>query len=209
MAGAGRKSRWLSVCIVGILLVALVPLQAFAAPSSSNGSRNSSNTLQYIGEAKAKTIALEHARVAEADATFIKVHLEREHGKMVYDVEFYSGNTEYDYEIDALNGKILEHDREIEHYRIPKKPTQSSKPTSAPAPAKSTTQYIGKEKAAVIALAEAGLSESQVRKLKVDLDRERGKMVYEVEFKSGRMEYEYDIDATNGKMLKSDIEYDD
>ena len=45
--------------------------------------------------------------------------------------------------------------------------------------------------------------------LKAELDRERGIYVYEVEFRSGRYEYDYTINATTGKVISFDKEYDD
>jgi uncharacterized membrane protein YkoI len=68
--------------------------------------------------------------------------------------------------------------------------------------------YIGKDAAINIALAHAGLERSKVRDLKCELDRENGIMVYEVEFESGQFDYEYDIDAAIGKILKSKKEID-
>ena len=44
---------------------------------------------------------------------------------------------------------------------------------------------------------------------KVDLDLERGVMVYEVEFRVGNMEYEYEINAKSGKILKAEKDRDD
>ena len=69
-------------------------------------------------------------------------------------------------------------------------------------------KYIGKEAAINAALAHAGLKRSDVRDLKCELDRENGIMVYEVEFESGLFDYEYDIDAATGKILKSKKELD-
>ena len=69
-------------------------------------------------------------------------------------------------------------------------------------------KYIGKEAAISAALAHAGLERSKVRDLQCELDRENGIMVYEVEFESGLYDYEYDIDAATGKVLKSKKELD-
>ena len=69
-------------------------------------------------------------------------------------------------------------------------------------------KYIGKEAAVNAALAHAGLKRADVRDLKCELDRENGVMVYEVEFESGLFDYEYDIDAVTGKILKSKKELD-
>lgn len=42
-----------------------------------------------------------------------------------------------------------------------------------------------------------------------ELDYENGKQVYEVGFHVGKMEYDYDIDASTGDVLKYEIEQDD
>ncbi|MCD8376547.1 MAG: PepSY domain-containing protein, partial [Oscillospiraceae bacterium] len=54
------------------------------------------------------------------------------------------------------------------------------------------------------ALAHAGLTASQVTKLKVELDREDG--VYEVDFKYNGMEYEYEINAYTGAVVGYDVD---
>jgi Predicted membrane protein len=79
-------------------------------------------TTSYIGEAKAESIALTHAGLKESDVTFIKNHQDWDNGRAVYDVEFYSGNIEYDYEIDAITGEIREYGRDIENYSIATSP---------------------------------------------------------------------------------------
>lgn len=39
--------------------------------------------------------------------------------------------------------------------------------------------------------------------------RTNGRLIYEVEFKQGRQEYEYRIDAVSGNILHHEIEIDD
>ena len=68
---------------------------------------------------------------------------------------------------------------------------------------------IGDQAAKAAALKHAGLSESQVRELQVEWDSEHGRAVYEVEFKSGGMEYDYVIDAATGAVLDHETERDD
>jgi uncharacterized membrane protein YkoI len=68
--------------------------------------------------------------------------------------------------------------------------------------------FIGRQAAIKAALAHAKLQESDVRWLKCELDREDGIMVYEVEFKKDGFEYDYDIDAKTGKVLKAKKERD-
>jgi uncharacterized membrane protein YkoI len=69
-------------------------------------------------------------------------------------------------------------------------------------------KYIGQEAAITTALAHAGLARAAVHDLKCELDREKGIIIYEVEFESGLYDYEYDIDATTGKILKFKKELD-
>ena len=54
------------------------------------------------------------------------------------------------------------------------------------------------------ALRHAGLNESQVSDVDVDLDRENGKLIYEVDFISGTTEYDYDINAETGEVISAD-----
>lgn len=54
------------------------------------------------------------------------------------------------------------------------------------------------------ALRHAGLSESQISDVEIDLDRDNGKLIYEVDFNSGNIEYDYDIDAETGEVISAD-----
>ena len=62
----------------------------------------------FIGVDRAKSIALGHAGVSASSVSFSKAKLDDDDGRGVYEIEFYVGNTEYDYEIDAHSGAILE-----------------------------------------------------------------------------------------------------
>lgn len=153
-------------------------------------------TTKKITKAKAKSIALKHAGVSASKATFVKAKLDYEDGQQVYEIEFYSGNTEYDYEILASNGKIISYDKDIENYKIPRKNTSSS-------------TYIGKAKAKSIALKDAGVSASSATFTKTKLDYEDGIRVYEIEFYTNSAEYEYEINAKTGKIRDMDVEHFD
>lgn len=149
---------------------------------------------------EAKRIALAHAKLAEKDVTFVKVELELEdNNRYEYDVDFYSGNVEYDYEINAVSGIILSADRDIENYVIPTQPSTAS--------ANTQTSEISVEKAKQIALSHAGVGSARFKKAK--LDYENGIKVYEIEFKVGNLEYEYDINVSNGAVISSSVEVDD
>lgn len=70
-------------------------------------------------------------------------------------------------------------------------------------------EKIDLEEAKAIALKHAGLKESEVTKLKAERDRDDGIVKYEVEFQKDRMEYDYEINAETGQILKAEKEYDD
>ncbi|MEG0994727.1 MAG: PepSY domain-containing protein [Bacilli bacterium] len=67
----------------------------------------------------------------------------------------------------------------------------------------STKAYIGDAKAINIALSHAGISSSAVKVVVADLDSENGIMVYEVDFTYNGFEYDYEINATSGAILKN------
>ena len=70
-------------------------------------------------------------------------------------------------------------------------------------------QDIGYAKAKSIALDHAGVSENEAYDIDIELDDEDGILVYEVEFKSGGMEYSYEINAVTSTILKRETEIDD
>lgn len=150
---------------------------------------------------EAKNIALKHAGISSSAAAFVKTEKDYEDGVEVFEIEFYSGNTEYDYEIRVSNGEIISFDKDIENYSIPSKNSGSSQTPSS--------NYIGVDKAKSIALKDAGLSSSSVTFTKAKLDREDGVRVYQIEFFTSDKEYEYEINASSGKIRDKDIEFSD
>ncbi len=77
----------------------------------------------------------------------------------------------------------------------------------------SESSYIGKEQAKKIALSKAKVSESKAKKIEVELDYENKIFVYEVEFRVGNYEYDYEINAISGEIIneikKVDKDVDD
>lgn len=67
---------------------------------------------------------------------------------------------------------------------------------------------ISEAKAKEIALKDAALAESSIRKYEIELDNDDGRMVYEIEFTHENKEYDYEIDANSGKIIKKKIEKD-
>lgn len=148
----------------------------------------------YISRSKALEIALSAANLTKSQLTHCEIDLDFEDGKMVYDVELKVGYKEYDFEIDAVTGEILK--KEFPVNTVTENPTDNSK-------------FISKDEATAIALKAAGIKAENAKQLKAELDRsDSGTYKYEVDFKYGIYEYEYDIDAVTGKIIKSEKEID-
>ena len=58
---------------------------------------------------QAKKAALNYAGVKASGATFTKTRKDWDDGHEVYEIEFYSGNTEYDMDIDVNTGRITDY----------------------------------------------------------------------------------------------------
>ncbi len=76
-------------------------------------SSSASSSSGYIGKTRAKQIALEKAGVSASKAEFTKVTLDYDDGIRVYDVEFYAGDFEYELEINARTGAVLDYDKDF------------------------------------------------------------------------------------------------
>lgn len=166
---------------------------------------------------QAKTIALAHAGLAETDVTYTKVKLDRDDGRDQYEIDFVKDNLKYEYEIDALSGEIISYDKETKKNAAAVQPTVDAGSVSeAPAvneqntaPVENESNKITDAAAKAITLDHAGLTEADVTFTKVKLDRDDGRIEYEIEFRQGDIEYEYEIDAQNGNIIDFEREYDD
>ncbi len=77
-----------------------------AASTSSDGER--------IGTDKATEIVLNHAKLTKSKVSNLRCHLDKENGIYVYEVEFEYKNYEYEYEVNALTGKIITVEKDID-----------------------------------------------------------------------------------------------
>lgn len=158
-----------------------------------------------ITEADAKQIALDHAGISESETDRLRVKLDYDDGVQEYEVTFYVGNREYDYDIDAATGTIRSFDSEIEDdYNIASAPSATRAAASA-----SSGAAITEAEAKQIALDHAGVSESETERMRVKLGRDDGVQEYEVTFYVGNREYDYDINAATGEIRSHDSEIDD
>ncbi|HIU64543.1 MAG TPA: PepSY domain-containing protein [Candidatus Avacidaminococcus intestinavium] len=144
---------------------------------------------ERINSDEAKKIALEHAGVKASEATFVTVELERGGCRSVYEVEFRANNVDYEYEIDAITGAVVSIDNG--RHRNHRRQHHSRR----------NAQHISAGQAREIALQHAGISYSDVGRMKVKREWTDLGMQYEVKFYFNNTAYEYEIDATTGKIL--------
>ena len=155
-----------------------------------------------IGMDAARTAAEEYAGTTALDSVTAEIDPELDEFPAHYEVELHTQWGEFEYLVDAYTGKVLSGQKDLLTV------VSASNETTKPAPPEAA-QGIGYAKAKSIALDHAGVSENQAYDMDIELDDEDGKLVYEVEFKSGRMEYDYEIDAVSGAVLKHEAELDD
>lgn len=170
----------------------------------------------YIGLEAAKQAALSHAGLA--DANFQKCKLDFEDGAMVYELVFFVkteypfGNGKlYEYDIHAVTGAVVDFESEPITLRGDQPSTEhpTGSTTASPTVPTASRAVIGETTAKEIALQHAALTPADITRFECELDREDGVTHYEIEFISGGIEYEYEINAYTGAILKHEKERKD
>jgi len=87
------------VAVIAALMMMVSGVSAFAA----------GNTLTREEAMKA---ALDYAGLTADQVTFTKVVQDRDDGRLVWEIEFFCGGTEYDMDVDARSGRISDFDRD-------------------------------------------------------------------------------------------------
>ena len=155
-----------------------------------------------IGKDAAAYAAEQYAGTTALDSVTAEVDSELDESPAHYEVELHTAWGEFEYLVDAYTGKVLSGQKDL--LAAASTPNAAAKP-SVP----SGGADIGYAKAKSIALNHAGVSENEAYDMEIELDDEDGTLVYEIEFKSGNMEYDYEINAASGAILKHETEIDD
>ncbi|MCC8163570.1 MAG: PepSY domain-containing protein [Lachnospiraceae bacterium] len=174
-----------------------------SSAQTTSGDSSASTASSRIDLETAKNKALSDAGVSASDVTFTKAHEDMDDGVAVYDIEFFSSTTEYEYEIRVSDGAIV--DKSVE--ALETAPSASS--GSGSSGSTDNSSYISVDEAKSIALNRAGLSASDEVFEKAKLEKDDGIMEYEIEFYQGNMEYECTINAVTGAIIEYDAEWDD
>lgn len=151
-----------------------------------NADKHDANYVKYIPKNKAVRIAYEQAGVNADDVAICKAKIDREKSGPVYEIEFIVGETEYEFDIDAITGAVV--GMEADQAQGPKGPYNG---------------FIGVEQAKSIVLNHAGIKpDSKIDYMKSELDRDDGLIIYEIDFFYNGKKYEYELDAVTGKVLE-------
>ncbi|MCM3610637.1 PepSY domain-containing protein [Planococcus sp. MERTA32b] len=164
--------------------------------NSKSAETQNTATEKLIGIEKASSIAL-----GLSDGKVISTELDEDDGRQHYEVEVQDSDYEYDYEIDAFSGEVLERDRDrLDDDDDREVSLENSNGTQA-----SGDKMISAEQAAEIALKESGGGAV----VELELDRDDGIRHYDVEIVDGNKEFELEINAADGKILKFEQDNDD
>lgn len=228
------------VSVVLVLSVFLVAVYAKNQPVKEEVDVNLNQVQASVPSAKSSEVAnvspddaidaaLRHAGVAREDAVlFGAPSLDRDDGKVHYDIEFGYNGFEYDYEVVVADGSVLKAEKEAERVKAPEKESVSEKPVNsekpvAPekesAPAKPEVSvnkesnnkennkgYISVEAAKQKALADAGVKAENAVFVKAYYDADDIVPHYDVKFEANGYEYEYEIKASDGRVIEKDVD---
>ncbi len=179
----------LSLALAGCTAPASAPSESTSPQPQNTSTPQTTTSADYIGDDKAKTIVLEHAKLVEGDVQFYQSNLEIDDGRAIYEIDFWHGNTKYNYDVDALTGEVLGYGQHEE--------------SNAPA---SSSEYITEDQAKEIALQDAGVNASDTQNLQCKFDLDNGIAEFEIEWNVGVATYEYKLNAVDGSILSRDMD---
>lgn len=167
-----------------------------SAAQSTSSSQNNSGKLLTASQAKSIALKAVEGKVDDVD-------LERRNGQTFYEVEIdRKGSPDASVRLDAYTGKILavinDDDDDDDDYRD----NGTAETSSASA---SNQVKLTAVQASNIALKQV----TGGKVTKVELDRDNGRYVYEIELRTTQGEADVDIDANTGKVLSVDQDFDD
>lgn len=214
-----KKSILIPVAIGAVLLFAGVSVYAAVAPHHSGSVGVGS---AEITKAEAEDIALSHVKGAEPEHITLS-EKSSDNGRNEYDIEIVYDGCEYDFEIAAKDGKILEQSKEliddndiggnddsqaaqniVHHHDYDEDDAHFEHHSNS----STTTNGITVEKAKSIALANvSGATASDIMSVHEDCDD--GVYVYEIEIHHNGYEYDFEIDKNTGNILDKDVDYID
>ena len=176
---------------------------ASAAPEAAAASAANAETANaYIGVEAALDSALKHAKVDAKDAEVYAVYREKDDGLVLYEVLFAAGGREYEYEVNALTA-------EIEGWKKSRAAVSSSEENSprvdreaaAAATGSNLPELTDAAKVKESVFKHAGVSAGDADNVRTTLGLDGLNLVYEIVFRAGGYEYEYEVNAVSGEII--------
>ena len=165
----------------------------------------------FISENEVRDIVSDNMSVNSGDLYFESIDFEMD--KSVYEVEVYYQNRDYEYKIDAKDGKIIYTDYKIDN-NITDNNGNNNNNNNSNGNANGTignetnvpnnNASITVDEAKNIALTNASLTEDTVQFLRTEQEYDDGVLVYEIDFTYGDSEYDYKINANTGEIVSYD-----
>lgn len=157
-----------------------------------------------ITEQEAKNIATGNAGVTEEQIQYITVKQDWDDGRARYEVEFTAAGVEYDYELDASDGRILSAESEVidKGYRASQNGTtgtQNATGTSQTTPGGVSIETAKQTVMDRIPGIDAG-------NIYIHPDYDDGISLYEGEAYYAEVKYEFEINAENGNIISWEAE---
>ncbi len=182
--------------------------------TSATGTANAGD---YISVDEALGIALGAAEIEKSATLCLEIEMDFDDdiSVMVYEVEFCNAENKFEYEINAKTGEIIEAEIEPKEGHRHEHGGNGGNGVNGgngghggryDDTAVLPENSIGRERALEIAYNDAGIKAENARRPEIEVDTENGKVVFEVEFKSAGMEYEYKIDALSGEIIERESE---
>lgn len=155
----------------------------------SESTTTSQNEIASISEDDAKKIALKDANVSESEVNGIRINQKIDDGISLYEVDFYAGNKEYEYEISAQDGSIRSKDTDIDN--------------DFGSTAQNNAQ-VSLDKAKKTALSKVkGATEKDIR---IHSEYDDGRQIYKGSIVYKDMEYDFEIDSETGNIISWEAE---
>ncbi len=186
-----KKYGRIIVIVIGILVVIALLILIYFKTS-------------FISRSEVKDIVANNMNVSSNDLYFESIDFEMDNS--VYEVEVYYQNRDYEYKIDAKEGKVIYTDfRSVNTNNNQNNSDNSNNGnTNNQNSLNGVTASITLDEAKNIALTNANLVEDDVSFLRTEQEYDDGILVYEIDFTYDTYEYDYKINANTGEIVSYD-----
>ena len=167
----------------------------------------------FISKNEVKNIVAENMNVSSSDLYFENIDFEFDNS--AYEVEVYYQNKDYEYKIDAKEGKIIYTD--FKYFTNQNNSSNGNNNNNGNSNSNSNngnsngqnslngvTASITLDEAKNIAITNAGLDINSVQFTREEQEYDNHTLLYELEFFSNNIEYDYEINATTGDIISFD-----